>query len=140
MQPESFVIHCLIKGEDLNHHGSVFAGRVSEWLVEAGFVAVASVLEPKNIVCAKVFGVEFRKPIWLGQVLRFESRVVKTGRVDVVTYVSANIRGESKIAAEGFMTFVNVDENTKVRSHGLFLDLINEEDIILQQRALSLLR
>ena len=31
----------LVKGEDLNHHGTLFAARAAAWLVEAGFAAAA---------------------------------------------------------------------------------------------------
>ena len=29
----------LVKSEDLNHHGTLYAGRNAEWFVEAGFIA-----------------------------------------------------------------------------------------------------
>ena len=29
----------LVKGEDLNHHGRLYAGRNAEWFVESGFIA-----------------------------------------------------------------------------------------------------
>ena len=32
----------LVKSEDLNHHGTLFAGRTAEWFVEAGFVSAAA--------------------------------------------------------------------------------------------------
>lgn len=31
---KEFKISHLIKSEDLNHHGTLFAGRTAEWLVE----------------------------------------------------------------------------------------------------------
>ncbi|MEL7655970.1 MAG: acyl-CoA thioesterase, partial [Bacillota bacterium] len=37
-----YQISHLVKSEDLNHHGTLFAGRSAEWLVEAAFVAAAS--------------------------------------------------------------------------------------------------
>lgn len=37
-----FKISHLVKSEDLNHHGTLFAGRTAEWLVEAGFVTAAA--------------------------------------------------------------------------------------------------
>jgi len=51
MKPQTFHYDRLVKSEDLNHHGTLFAGRSAEWFVEAGFIAAASVLPPKNIVC-----------------------------------------------------------------------------------------
>ena len=32
---KEYKISHLIKSEDLNHHGTLFAGRTAEWLVEA---------------------------------------------------------------------------------------------------------
>ena len=32
----------LVKSEDLNHHGTLFAGRSAEWFVEAGFIAAGA--------------------------------------------------------------------------------------------------
>jgi hypothetical protein len=32
----------LVKSEDLNHHGTLFAGRTAEWFVESGFLPVFS--------------------------------------------------------------------------------------------------
>ena len=43
----------LVKSNDLNHHGTLFAGRTAEWFVESGFIAAAGVLDPKNLVCLK---------------------------------------------------------------------------------------
>jgi len=49
----------LVKSEDLNHHGTLFAGRTAEWFVESGFIAAASILDPKTIVCLKIHGMYF---------------------------------------------------------------------------------
>ena len=46
----------LIKSEDLNHHGTLYAGRSAEWLVESGFIAAANLTSPENIVCLKIHG------------------------------------------------------------------------------------
>ena len=48
---KQLIIHHLVKGEDLNHHRTLFAGRGAEWLVEAGFIAAADMLN-RNLFCA----------------------------------------------------------------------------------------
>ena len=50
----SYDTHRLVKSEDLNHHGTLFAGRSAEWFVEAGFVAASSLLNPKYLICLKI--------------------------------------------------------------------------------------
>jgi acyl-CoA hydrolase len=39
MPKETVVLH-LIRPEDLNHHGALFAGQMAKWLVEAGLMVV----------------------------------------------------------------------------------------------------
>lgn len=70
----------LIKSEDLNHHGTLFAGRTTEWLVEAGFIAAAAVHgRPQDILCVNVHGFTFKKPVQKGDILTIYGRIVKTG-------------------------------------------------------------
>jgi acyl-CoA hydrolase len=42
MNIKTYVIHRHVKGQDLNPHGTLFAGRGAEWFVEAGLIAAAS--------------------------------------------------------------------------------------------------
>ena len=47
------LISRIIKSEDLNHHGTLFAGRMAEWLVEACLISTIDLLrKPEDIVCA----------------------------------------------------------------------------------------
>ena len=56
-----FKISHLVKSEDLNHHGTLFAGRTAEWLVEAGFVtAAAEHGRPQDVLCVNVHGFTFK--------------------------------------------------------------------------------
>lgn len=138
MKPEIFHYDRLIKSEDLNHHGTLFAGRCAEWFVEAGFIAVASVLPAANIVCLKVHGMTFSRPMGPGEIARFASRVVKTGRTSVTVYVSLTTRETSLPAVSGFITFVHVDAQGQSKPHGLALELETDEEIALHQQALGL--
>jgi len=36
IRPLTMVTMRLVKSEDLNHHGTLFAGRTAEWFVESG--------------------------------------------------------------------------------------------------------
>ena len=50
----------LVKQEDLNHHGTLFAARAAAWVVESGFAAAACEHgNTDDIVLRKeVFGIE----------------------------------------------------------------------------------
>lgn len=138
--PSCTVTMRLIKSEDLNHHGTLFAGRTAEWFVESGFIAVASLLNPRNIVCLKIHGMFFTKPATSGDVLKFSSKVVYAGNTSVTAYVHVEKNDADKPLVEGFITFIHVDENTKPCRHFLTITPENEEDRRLYETAKNLKR
>ncbi len=138
MQPQTFRYDRLIKSEDLNHHRTLFAGRCAEWFVEAGFIAVASVLPAGNVVCLKIHGLSFTQPLTSGDIACFESKIVYTGKSSVRVYVTLrSATGESPIV-EGFITFVHVNDDGRALPHGLSLEFASAEDEELNQIAAKL--
>lgn len=128
----------LVKSEDLNHHGTLFAGRTAEWFVESGFIAAASLLNPQNIVCLKIHGMFFTKPAKSGDVLKFSSKVVYAGRTSITSYVHVEKNGNDKPLVDGFVTFIHVDESTKPIAHNLTIQPASEEDRALYETAMNL--
>jgi len=128
----------LVKGEDLNHHGTLFAGRTAEWFVESGFIAATANLDPKSIVCLKIHGMYFTKPAKSGEVLKFSSKVVYTGKSSLTVYVHVEKSNDPNTFVEGFVTFIHVDEQTKPSPHFIEIDPVCEEDRILYQTAKDL--
>lgn len=129
----------LIKSEDLNHHGTLFAGRMAEWFVEGSFVAAAvAVGNPDNIVCLKVHGMRFNIPAQKGDILEITAKVVNVGTTSLTVYNRTLSTKTGKVLVEGFVTFVNVDENGNKKPHGLVLDNLTEEEIMLQKKAKEL--
>lgn len=139
MKPKTFHYDRLVKSEDLNHHSTLFAGRCSEWFVEAGFIAVASVLPASNIVCLKIHGLTFTQPISSGDIASFESKVVYTGKSSLKVYVALKHRDEKDPIVKGFITFVHVNKSGKAVPHGLTLEITEPEDIELNRQAKLLL-
>jgi len=131
-------IHHLVKAGDLNHHGTLFAGRTAEWFVEAGFIAAAGLAQPENIVCLKIHGMKFSHPVPKGAILCLESRVVFAGKTSLVTHVESEYNDQ--IVLEGFITFVNVDENGRPAPHQLSINAVTEEERSLQKQARQLIR
>ena len=136
MNIETLTIYHLVKSEDLNHHGTLFAGRGAEWLVEAGFIAAANLLPPQFILCLKIHGMEFTRPVHSGETICMNSTVVFTGRSRLISYVRAEVKRE--LAVDGFITFVYVDEAGKSRPHGIVIEAHSPEEIALQERAKAL--
>ena len=136
MRMKTLTIHHLVKGEDLNHHSTLFAGRGAEWLVEAGFIAAADLLPPQYVLCLKIHGMTFRRPVKPGEVVRFDSKIVMTGRSRLIAYVRATTKEE--LTVDGFLTFVYVDDEGKSRPHGITIEAETSEEIELQERASQL--
>jgi acyl-CoA hydrolase len=135
MTMKTFVTHRLVKGEDLNHHGTLFAGRSAEWFVESGFIAAAAMTEPEHVVCLKIHGMSFTRPVHKGEVIRFESAIVLTGRSRIVTHVQMKGKQDDDVIVDGFLTFVYVDDTGKSTPHHLTVIPENEEEEAIQEKA-----
>ncbi|HEX7434466.1 MAG TPA: hotdog domain-containing protein [Anaerolineaceae bacterium] len=123
----------LIKSEDLNHHGTLYAGRSAEWFVESGFISAANLTSPENIVCLQIHGMCFTRPVHLGEIVRFDSRVAFTGRTKIVAYVQ--MKAKDEMIVEGFITFINVDAEGHSLPHGVVITPETEAEIEIQARA-----
>ncbi len=131
--------HRLVKNEDLNHHKTLFAGRCAEWVVEAGFIALAEKLDPHNIVCLKMHGLEFLRPIKGGDVLRIESMIVLARRSTVDCFVRVQLQKDHDLVfCEGFLTFCYVDENARPMAHNLIVTAETPEEVALQEKSQKL--
>lgn len=136
---KNYIIHRQIKSQDLNHHGTLFAGRAAEWFVEAGLIVAASLTSPRSVVCVNIHGMVFSKPVHVEKILRFESKVVFTGRTRIVTHVKIVFSHNDEQVLNGFLTFVHVDEKGRPVPHGIGVEPEDPEDIELQRKAQKLL-
>ncbi len=123
----------LVKSEDLNHHGTLFAGRTAEWFVESGFISAASTTKPENIVCLKIHGMTFTRPIHKGELAKFTSRIVATGRTKLVSLIECEVKGV--VVVRGFITFVNVDLEGKPLPHGITVVPETDEEKAMVEEA-----
>ena len=113
----------LVKSIDLNHHGTLFAGRMAEWLVEVGFITARAALacEPGDLVCVRLHGMDFRESINKGETLVLEGRVAHVGRSSITIYVEAYALRPAATritSTDGFVTLVHVSEGRAI-PHGL---------------------
>jgi acyl-CoA hydrolase len=138
IKPTTSVTMRLVKSEDLNHHGTLFAGRTAEWFVESGFIAAASLLNPQNVVCLKIHGMFFTSPAKSGEVLKFSSKIVFGGKTSLTAYVHVNKQGIEKPLVDGFVTFIHVDEENKPLPHLIEIEPVTEEEKKLFDSAAAL--
>jgi len=129
---EATTLH-IVKSEDLNHHGTLFAGQMAKWLIEAGLITASSLIgRPEDILCVKVHGLTFKKPINNGDLLEIKSRVAHFGQTSI-TIFSEVIRGQDGVqVVYHYITFVTVGKNNKPYKHGLTLS----EDYIKRNKSI----
>ena len=132
---KKYEIHHVVMGPDLNHHGTLFAGQGAKWFVESGFIAAANITSPERIVCVNIHGMHFKTRVPLGAVVRYESKMILSGRTRLVAYVRAVKSKNEELIVDGFLTFVHVDSQGQPMPHGITIEAATEEDIDLQKRA-----
>lgn len=125
----------LVKGEDLNHHGTLFAGRTAEWFVESGFISAATILPPNTVVCLKIHGMYFTKPVRPGQILKFSSKIVFAGKSSLVSYIKVTTGTNEESFVNGFITFIHVDHTTNATPHGVIIQPVTDEEKALYEEA-----
>jgi len=138
IEPKSVCTTRLVKSEDLNHHGTLFAGRTAEWVVEAGFTAAAKLIEPKSVVCLKIHGMYFSEPARPGDILTIISKVVYAGRSTLVSHIKVFKNDKIEPIVSSFTTFINVNSETKSAPHYIEISPKTEEDILLYEQAKNL--
>ncbi len=121
----------VVKPLDLNHHGTLFAGQMASWLVEAGFIAAASLHgKTEDIVCVQLNDMMFKKPINLGDIIEIKTRIAHLGSTSITVYTEVFRQGEGTPLVSNFGIFVGVDKNNKPVPHGYKLT----EEYIVENR------
>ena len=112
----------LVKGNDLNHHQTLFAGRLAEWFTETCFLAAARFLgKPHDLVCVKIHGLTFTHPAHPGDTVEIVAAPARAGRTSLTIGAEVFINDDPAVTIRGFATFVTVDAQGKPYAHGLSL-------------------
>ncbi len=119
----------LVRPENLNHHGTLFAGVTSMWFVEGAFIEASRVYgDPSKIVCIKVHGMKFIRPGNNGDILQIKSVLAHVGKTSLTIYTKIYKRISGEQIVDGFVTFVTVDEKGKSMPHGIKYKPSGEEE------------
>jgi acyl-CoA hydrolase len=112
----------LIKSQDLNHHGTLFAGRIAEWITESCFLAAARYTrKPEDLVCVKIHELTFSKPAMPGDTIEIVAIPVRTGTTSILVGAEVFVNDGDRATIRGFATFVTVDHEGRPYAHGMKL-------------------
>ena len=116
-------IQAIMMPKDTNRYGTIFGGVILAYIDLAGAIAAQRELQlrggnPKAaFVTVAINRVEFKKPVLVGDVVRFQTSIVRIGRTSITVRIDVHAeRGAETIhvtEAEG--VFVGVDLSTPER-------------------------
>jgi acyl-CoA thioesterase YciA len=99
---------------DTNAHGTIFGGILLAYLDRAG--AVATRPRCGRVVTVKMTEVVFHAPVFVGDIVSFYARVVRTGTTSITVKVVVEAErwreaGTAVKVTEAEIVYVNVDES-----------------------------
>src|SRR6516164_8416345 len=103
MSEPYLAIQVVMMPRDTNPHGTIFGGVILSYIDQAGAIGARREVvrrggPPPFVVTVAINRVEFRKPVLVGDVVRFLTRVVRFGRTSITMQVSVEVdRGEKVI-------------------------------------------
>ena len=121
-------LKALMMPRDTNQHGTIFGGVVLSYIDQAGAVGALYALQlaghaAKLLVSVAMDRVEFLKPIHVGDVVSFMTRVTTVGRtsITVEVIVQSVRKGKSEELTRAMVTYVAVAHSeTKQTPVGLY--------------------
>src|SRR5262245_12956272 len=84
--PRCPAIRVMMMPRDTNAHGTIFGGVILSYVDQAGAVE-ARKHTPHKFVTVAMDKIEFKKPVFVGDVLSFNTRLVKVGRTSMTIKV-----------------------------------------------------
>lgn len=110
-------IKVLMMPRDTNVHGTIFGGILLSHIDQAGAVH-ARLSGCERIVTIAMDAVEFRRPVYVGDVVSFYCRTVRVGRTSIRVRVDVwadrhDPIGECVHVTEAEVTYVNVDADRR---------------------------
>ena len=109
-----------VRPEDLNHHETLYAGRISEWITEAAMIGVTRLLgSNEGVVLVALNNISIQKPTVAGAILDFYMEKGTPRSTSIPIYITVIHMLTGQVHAKGTAIFVTVDENGKKTPHHL---------------------
>ena len=100
---------------DTNPHGTIFGGVILSYIDLAGAVGAHHAIRSRNwpdqaLVTVGMKSIEFHRPVWVGDVVSFTTRVVRVGRTSLTVQVSVDTErdGAAVHLTDAEVTYVSV--------------------------------
>lgn len=141
-QQREVTFRFLAQPTDVNFGGKVHGGMVMKWIDQAGY-ACAVGWSGAYCVTASVSGIQFVKPILIGDLVSVCARLIHTGRSSMhmaVDVLASDLRsGERRLATSCVMVFVALDRPDGQPTPVPTWTPVDDEDLRLQTYAKRLM-
>ncbi len=120
VNPMEFRTRKIITPRDLNPHGTLFGGRVLEWIDEEAFIFASCQLGSTSLVTKLMTTVDFVSSAHLGDIVEIGCEVLRFGTTSVA--VNCQVRSMATgtlITDVGEIVFVNVGQDGRPTPHGI---------------------
>ena len=101
---------------DTNPMGSIFGGVILSYIDQAGAIGARREVQKAggplpNLVTVAVNRVEFKKPVLVGDVVRFLTRSVRLGRTSITMHIEVEVERGTEVlqVTEAEVVYVGVD-------------------------------
>src|SRR5216683_7806008 len=122
MPDDYLAIQVVMMPRDTSPNGTIFGGVILSYIDQAGAIgARREVIRaggvPPFVVTVAMNRVEFKKPVLVGDVVRFLVRLVRIGRTSVTVHVNVEAERGQEVhqVTEAEVVYVNVDPTTTER-------------------------
>jgi len=113
---ESIALCVIMMPRDSNVYGTIFGGIILSYIDQAGFIEARKHGTHRWLTVA-IDKVDFQQPVHIGDVVRFYTSTVKTGRSSVVIEITVEAErfktAKRQQVTKAVMTMVSVDESGK---------------------------
>lgn len=114
-------IQIVMMPRDTNPHGTIFGGVILSYIDMAGAIAARREIvlrggsRDTKVVTVAINRVEFKKPVLVGDVVRFDTTVGRIGRTSITIHlkVIAERAGEAIHVTDAEVVYVGIDAERK---------------------------
>lgn len=118
----------MIAARDLNSNGTLFGGRVLDWIDEEAFIFASCQLENTSVVTRSMSEIKFVATARQGEVVEVGMEVVAFGRTSITLRCEVrNRQTKTIITAVDRIVFVLVDQDGRPVPHGKTEPRITDE-------------
>ncbi|MBI5441172.1 MAG: hypothetical protein HY900_08170 [Deltaproteobacteria bacterium] len=96
----------IVLGSDLNHHGTLFAGQMAKWVVEACLIEVVRLHgRADDLVCVNIQELTFQRSVANGVIVTIDTFVERLGETSLTIGARAFGGSSSALVLETAITF-----------------------------------